>query len=96
MNCEIGWIAYAHICLATCISYARPDLVNPLIGRGLWVLLVNKFHYRKLFINERAHQQLLDSRTIDYSYIFTEHLISNMTYTTGNTAPYAIHDMFVM
>jgi len=54
-----------------------------------------KIHYRKLFVNERAHQPLLDSRTIDYSYIFTEHWISNMTYTTGNTAPYAIHDMSV-
>ena len=37
------------------------------LGRGLWVLLVKHFHYRKLFINERAHQPLLDSRTIDYS-----------------------------
>ena len=26
MNSEIGWIAYAHICLATCIPYARLDL----------------------------------------------------------------------
>ena len=96
IDSELGWIAYAHICLATCISYARPDLVNVCFGRGLWVLLVEYVHYRKLFINERAHQPLLDSRTIDYSYIFTEHLISNVTYTTVNTAPYAIPDMFVM
>ena len=48
-------------------------------------------HLRKLFTNE-----LVDSRTIDYNYVFTEHWISNMTYTTGNTAPYAIHDMSVM
>ena len=55
-----------------------------------------KCHYRKLCINEWAHQPLLDSRTIDYNYIFTEHWISNMTHTTCNTATYAIHDMYVM
>jgi len=59
MNSEIGWIAYAHICLATCISCAQPDLVNVCFGRGLWVLLVKNVHYRKLFINDRAHQPLL-------------------------------------
>jgi len=64
MNSEIGWIAYAHIYLASCISYARPDLVSPFLGKGLWVLLVNNFHYRKLFISERAHQPLLDSRVV--------------------------------
>ena len=72
MNSEIGWLAYANISLATCISSARLDLVNPFLGRGLWVLLVKKYHYRKLIINERAHQPLLGSRTIDYNYIFTE------------------------
>jgi len=80
MNSEIGWIAYAHICLASCIPSARPDLVSPFLGRGLWVLLVKHFHYRKLFSNERAHQPLLDSRTIDYNYFFTEHWISNDIY----------------
>jgi len=34
MNSEIWWIAYAHICLASCISCARPDLVNPFLGQG--------------------------------------------------------------
>ena len=54
--------------------------MSAFLGRGLWVLLVNKFHYRKLFINERAHQPLVDSRTIDYNNICTEHWISNMAY----------------
>jgi len=34
MNSEIGWIAYAHICLASCISSARPDLVYSLPWQG--------------------------------------------------------------
>ena len=63
MNSEIGWIAYAHICLASCISCARLDLVYSLSDRRLWVLLVKYCQYRKLFTNERAHQPLLDSRT---------------------------------
>ena len=54
------------------------------------------YHYRKLIINERAHQPLLHSRTIDSYYISTELWISNMTYTTGNTAPYATYEMSVM
>ena len=72
MTSDIGWIAYAHICIAYSLSYARPDLVSAFLGRGLWVLLVKKCHYRKLFINERAHQPLLCFRLLILHVVYVQ------------------------
>ena len=96
MISEIGWIAYAHICLACCISPARPDLVYPFLSRGYGFCSSNIVStVNCLLTNGRINNFWTVKRLITITFV-NEHWISNMTYITGNTEPYAIHDMSVM